>query len=294
MATREKPVVVAWWEVTTAGFTMDGRLVRKSTTGGAGMAKIDKWCASSDEKVKSHNLRTLEADPSKISTGIEAVAKIVPNHYASEERIARLMRRLGKTKAAKYITDKLPSSKSLRSGDLGEILGASYVTEFMNFPTGIKRLRWKDHRNMAMRGDDIIAVDADSSTKKIRFLKGEVKSSASLSAATVSKARTALRKDNNRPSPHALSFLADRLYENGQIGISDLIEEAQLGKGIKLSQVSHLMFTFSGNDPAPFLRNDLNAYKGKVPQHSVGLRVHKHQAFIKAVYKKVIANGGKP
>ncbi len=89
------------------------------------------------------------------------------------------------------------------------------------------------------------------------------------------------------------AFLADRLHDRGQSGLADLIDEAQLGKGIKLSQVSHLMFTFSGNDPAPFLRNDLGAYKGKVLQHSVGLRVHKHQAFIKAVYKKVIADGGK-
>lgn len=257
------------------------------------MAKIKKWCCFTDEQVNGHLLRILKADPLKIDTGTEAVAKIVPSHYASEERVARLMRQLGKAKAAAFIEQKLPSSKNIRSGDLGEILGAIYVAEFTNYKTGINRLRWKDHREMAMRGDDIIAILADSSPEKIKFLKGEVKSSVSLSATTVSNARKALQKDHGRPSAHALSFLADRLHEKGHSDLADLIDEAQLDKGIKLSQVLHLMFIFSGNDSAPLLRKDLNAYTGKIPQHTVGLRVTAHQAFIKAVYEKVIADGGK-
>lgn len=257
------------------------------------MAKIKKWCDSNDEQVKGHLLRVLEAIPLKIDNGIEAVAKIVPGHYASEERVVRLMRRLGKAKAAAFIEQKLPSSKNIRSGDLGEILGASYVAEFTDFKMGINRLRWKDHREMAMRGDDIIAVLADSSPEKIKFLKGEVKSSVSLSATTVSNARKALLKNQGRPSAHTLSFLADRLHEKGHSELAELIDEAQLDKGIKLSQVSHLMFIFSGNDPAPLLRKDLNAYTGNVSQHAVGLRVTVHQEFIKAVYEKVIADGEK-
>ncbi len=255
------------------------------------MAKIKKWCGTTDESVNGHLLRMLDAIPSKIDNGVEAIAKIVPGHYASEERIMRLMRRLGKDKAAAFIEQKLPISKNIRSGDLGEILGASYVAEFTDFKTGINRLRWKDHREMAMRGDDIIAVLVDTSQEKIKFLKGEVKSSVSLSTTTVEKARKALLNNQGRPSAHALSFLADRLYEKGQNQIADLIDEAQLIKGIKQSQVSHLMFTFSGNNPASLLRKDLNAYTGKISQFAVGLRVKEHQAFIKAVYEKVIANG---
>jgi len=257
------------------------------------MAKIKKWCGSTDEQVNGHLLRVIEADLSKIDTGIEAVAKIIPSHYASEERVARLMRQLGKAGAAAFIEQKLPSSKKIRSGDLGEILGASYVSEFTSYTTGINRLRWKDHREMAMRGDDIIAVREDSSTDKIKFLKGEVKSSVSLSASTVAKARKALKSNDGRPSGHTLSFLADRLHEKGSSTLADLIDEAQLSKGIKLSQVSHLMFTFSGNDPTSLLGKYLNAYTGNISQYAVGLRVTTHQAFIKAVYEKVIADGNK-
>jgi hypothetical protein len=254
------------------------------------MAKLKDWCDSVDEAVNGHIMSVLQAQTAKINDGIEAVAAAVPGHYTVGHRVARLMKSLGKDKAAAYLEEKLPTGKNIRSGDLGEILGAAYIAEFTGYATGINRLRWKDHREMAMRGDDLVAVQPDAKTK-IKFLKGEVKSSASLSSTTVSKARKALASHNNRPSPHALSFIADRLHETGNEKLGDLIDKALLKDGIKLKQVTHLMFTFSGNDPRGVLRNDLNGYTGKVAQMCVGLYVPKHQHFIKSVYDKVIVNG---
>lgn len=256
------------------------------------MSKFKNWCVLKAKIVNDYDLCTLYADDAKLGLGVAAVAKVVPHHYASEERIADLLKRLGKKKTAKFILQKVPISKSIRSGDLGEILCASYVTELTKFDLGVNRLRWKDHRNMAMRGDDILAVRKSTIPGKVKFLKGEVKSSVSLTAATVAKARAALIKCNNRPSPHALSFLADRLHNDGHADLGDLIDDAQLTTGIKLSQISHLLFTFSGNDPKALLQNDLNAYKGNVAQYAVGLMVKGHQTFIKDVYERVIADGG--
>ena len=87
-----------------------------------------------------------------IATGIQATAAIVPAHYASEEQVARALARLGKPAAAALIEGKLPTTKQIRSGDLGEI----YATEWIDAHSGgyrapIKRLRWKDHR--ACRAD---------------------------------------------------------------------------------------------------------------------------------------------
>lgn len=254
------------------------------------MADMKKWCTLTDEAVNGHTLRTLEIIRTNVATGVAAVSKAVPSHYASEERVAGILKRFGKLQAAKFIEDKLPAGKNIRSGDLGEILGANYVTAFEGYEAGINRLRWKDHREMAMRGDDIIAVRVNPAMK-IQFLKGEVKSRQSLSSSIVALARKALASNQNRPAPHALAFLADRLHENGDDAIADLIDEAMLVTGIELKQVSHLLFTFSGNDPSNILRKDLNAYSGKVTQISVGLRAPDHQEFIKAVYEKVISNG---
>ena len=142
---------------------------------------------------------------------------------------------------------------------------------------------------MAMRGDDIVAVHVDK--KKIAILKGEAKSNASLSSGTVKAARKALQSHNSRPSPHTLSFLADRFFEMGETELADRIDDAQLSEGLKLDQVTHMLFTFSGNDPSALLTTDLTDYPGRVKQHSVGVHVKSHQAFISDVYSKVIADG---
>ncbi|MFL9908909.1 Hachiman antiphage defense system protein HamA [Paraburkholderia sp. RL17-337-BIB-A] len=254
------------------------------------MAKLKDWCDAIDETVNGHNMRMLKAQAAKINDGIDAVALDVPDHYAANARIVRLIRLLGKDKAAEYLEEKLPTGKSIRSGDLGEMLGAAYVAEYTGYSSGVNRLRWKDHREMAMRGDDLLAVQPDPKLKII-FLKGEVKSSVSLSSGTVTAARKALSSQNNRPSPHALSFISDRLHEVGNHTLGDLIDLAQWRDGIKIAQVTHLLFTFSGNDPRGILRKDLNGYAGKVAQIVVGVYVPKHQDFIKAVYAKVVING---
>jgi hypothetical protein len=254
------------------------------------MAKIQDWCKSTEEKIKGHTLHLLNADAAKLGTGIAALAVILPTHYAARGRIEGVLRRLGKTAAAKYIAEKLPSTKQVRSGDLGEILGSSFVEQSTPFTVSISKLRWKDHRDMAMRGDDLIGLQSVAGVEKIRFLKGEVKSAATLTAATVTKARAALKRSQSRPSPHALEFIADRLHEEGNDALADLIDDALLVDGIALSQMSHLVFTFSGNDPSELLRANVKAYTGRVPQIAVGLRVDAHQKFISDVFAKVLAD----
>jgi len=129
---------------------------------------------------------------------------------------------------------------------------------------------------------------------EVRFLKGEVKSRASLAKKTVDEARKALLSSDGRPTPHALAFVSDRLSESGETELSDLIDKYQLKKRIEIKQLSHLMFMFTGNNPCNLLTVDLDMYNGKIRQYAVGLRVIKHQDFIKQIFEKVIADGNKP
>lgn len=95
---------------------------------------------------------------------------------------------------------------------------------------------------MAMRGDDILGVRFDP-TGQVKFLKGEVKSRATLGKKTVDEARTALSSTNGRPTPHALAFVADRLFETGETALAEIIDKYQLKARIEVKQLSHLMFT---------------------------------------------------
>lgn len=252
---------------------------------------FNDWCTSVDETIRSHHCRVMTAQGANLQTAIQATAAIVPTHYASEEQAARALARLGKPEAAALIQGKLPTTKAIRSGDLGEI----YATEWIDAYSGgyhapIKRLRWKDHRNMAMRGDDVIGMLQDPQTQGLHFLKTEAKSRVALTAQVLTEARAALDKDGGLPSAHALSFISARLVELNQLALADAIDDALLKHGIPPQNVRHLLFAFSGNAPDALLAASLKTYPGPITQWGVGLRVDGHAAFIGAVYDRVIAN----
>lgn len=255
------------------------------------MALFNNWCVLVDEPVGNHLRRVLTGQAAQLATGIQATAAVLPGHYASEEHVARALARLGKPAAALLIQGKLPTTKAIRSGDLGEI----YATEWIDAHSGgyhapIKRLRWKDHRNMAMRGEDVIGILQDPQTGRLHFLKTEAKSRANLTAQVLTEARVSLNKDGGLPSAHALSFISARLLELDRMPLADAIDDALLRHGIPLQNVRHLLFTFSGNAPEALLTAALQAYPGPVSQWGVGLQVAGHTAFVGAVYEQVIAN----
>lgn len=256
------------------------------------MVRFDDWCNSVNGTIGNHALTVITGQVANLPTGIQVTAAIVPGHYASEEQVARALARLGKPAAAALIEGKLPTTKAIRSGDLGEI----YATEWINAHSGgyrasIKRLRWKDHRNMAMRGDDVIGIFQDAQTQRLHFLKTEAKSYATLTANVVTKARASLDKDGGLPSAHALSFISARLVELNDFPLADAIDDALLKQGIPVQNVRHLFFTFCGNAPEALLTAFLRDYLGPINQWGVGLRVEGHAAFIGAVYDRVKANG---
>lgn len=255
------------------------------------MVQFNDWCDSADTPLGNHHVRVMTGRPADAATGIQVTATAVPAHYAAEERIAAALARLGKAAAAQLITDLLPQTPQIRSGDLGEIYATEWIDAHSGFRAPIKRLRWKDHRNMAMRGDDVIGMILDPATERLRFLKTEAKSRIDLRAQTLQEARTGLDKDGGLPSSHALSFISARLMELGiDVPLVDAIDEALYRHGIPPESVKHLLFTFSGNSPQALLMQALQAYPGPIGQWGVGLHVDGHAAFVGAVYDRVIAD----
>jgi hypothetical protein len=254
------------------------------------MLEFTTWCEDAQEATGSHSFRALCADSTKLEAPKSAIAALVPTHYAAEEHIARVLQRLGKPAAAEFIRNKLPTTKQIRSGDLGEILATEYIREETHYEVPINRLRWKDHRNMSMRGEDVIALSLDPATGQLLFLKAEAKSRATLAGAVITEARAALDKDKGLPSAHALSFVSAQLLLLGKTELADAIDDVQLVAGIPGANVAHLIFTFSGNNPDHLLKQSLHAYTGGIAQRYVGLRIQNHVAFVGDVYDLVIAN----
>lgn len=255
------------------------------------MIEFDRSCTINDLQVNGHDLHLVNVIEGNLDDLIERVAAIVPGHYLAPNRIAAIFQRHGKRALAQRLTDLLPDQKRSRSGDIGEIFATEYITEKLGFDVPINRFRWKDHRQQAMRGDDVIGINV-SGDLQVRplYLKVEAKSRAALNQATVTQAREALDSDDGLPTAHALGFIAERLHEMGNSGLSDRIYEDFLERSITQAQVKNLVFTFSGNAPDNFLSNDLSNYTGNIGQYAVGLRVIDHQDFILNVYEQVQQN----
>lgn len=259
------------------------------------MVQFNDWCNSADTAIGNHRVRVMTGRPADATVGVQVTASAVPGHYAAEERIARALARLHKPEAAKVITDLLPQTPQIRSGDLGEIYATEWINAHSGYRAPIKRLRWKDHRDMAMRGDDVIGMILDPGTQRLRFLKTEAKSRIDLRAQTLGEARAGLDKDGGRPSSHALAFVSARLLELGNdLPLVDAIDDALYRHGIPVESVQHLLFTFSGNAPQVLLTQALQAYPGPIGQWGVGLHVDGHAQFIGAVYAQVVANANNP
>lgn len=138
------------------------------------MVAIGSWAPPVHEAVGEHQVVHMVASTSGAATGIAWAAGVLPERYASPSRVAGILENLGKPAAARYLRNKLPTDMKARSGDVGEILGVQYAEQELGYRT-IARFRWKDHPNMAMRGDDIIGIRTPISGP-IELLKGEIKS----------------------------------------------------------------------------------------------------------------------
>lgn len=251
------------------------------------MSIFDDWFDILAEVVHGHDYKAINLLDGDHEPVVEDIAQVVPNHYIDPESIARTLERLGKPAAAEKLRIKLPQTKKLRSGDLGEILATEYIESLTEFNVPIRKLRWHDHREMAMRGDDVIGILSPGNNHKPHFIKTEAKSRAALGRQVLNDAREALDDDGGRPAPHALAFVADRIREGGNTGLADVIDDAQLKDGIARQQMEHLLFTFTGSNPNNLQKEILEAYNGDIRQHAVGLWIKTHQKFIADVFEEV-------
>jgi len=157
---------------------------------------------------------------------------------------------LGYEVAATILSEAIPQTVKGRSGELGEILATELVEKEIGLRVPVRRLRYKDGRNMAMRGDDFIGAGYDGKGEKLWLLKGEAKSSKTLGKATVTKARKVLDRDHGRCTPDSLLFIANRLLESNDPDENalgrDLRGEVGL-KSLRADRIDHMLFSTQAN-----------------------------------------------
>ncbi|MBK7670732.1 MAG: DUF1837 domain-containing protein [bacterium] len=208
--------------------------------------------------------------------------ELIRGHYVDPKITARRIASLGATKTAALLREHVPTEKKARSGDLGELLATEIAELELHYDVPIRRLRWKDGREMALRGDDIIGVAR--SKDKLLLLKGESKSRAALSTAALNEAGEALDSHRGRPTRHSVLFVAERLREMGGDDLAEELEEAVL-ESFRGIPVSHMLFVLTGGPPKSLLEAHLKgAAKKKRIRHAIGVRIKDHAEFIKLLF----------
>jgi hypothetical protein len=253
------------------------------------VALFDVWCSFEETRNKRRRLWSL-SEHAGGREGIEALlAETIRSHYERLELIAEDVERLGYSAATKILKAVLPQGARARSGDLGEILATELVEEKTGFTVPIRRLRYKDGREMALRGDDFIGIGFDSNDR-LWLLKGESKSRKKLGKTTITEARAALNRNHGRCTPDSLLFVASRLLE------SDDLDDQKLGRAIRdevgleslrSNRIDHMFFTLSGNGIPTALTDDWEGLSNDRNHYVVNLQVEDHGEFIEAIYDEV-------
>ncbi|MGX5856497.1 Hachiman antiphage defense system protein HamA [Dyadobacter jiangsuensis] len=256
------------------------------------MAIYNTWFEEKIERAGNKVLRTLTEKPTGRDDASNNFIETMKSHYDDLSSIADDIRILGFTDAAKLFSERLPLTKKARSGEFAEILGTEFVEEKLDFVIPVRRLRYKDGREMALRGDDFIGVKK-SSNGEISLLKGESKSRKALSKSTIISARKALNNNNGRCTPASLFFIADRLLQQS-VPFSELgraIKNEVVLKSFPPARIHHLIFTVSANVPLAELKADLLLSDSSRPQNVVNIQLDDHQDCIAQSFKKVAEFG---
>ena len=239
---------------------------------------IKTWLKKTQPPGVPSNITVLNEQAGKRALVLDAVKKSLLDHLIGLEIIKEMG---GFAKAASVIQNTLPQNKKTRSGDFGEILATEYMEQVLEYTVPIRKLRYKDDREMSMRGDDTIGFRFQKKPPSI--LKTEAKSRISLSRSVVTEAADGLKRHNGRPNPSTLSFISRRLREQGKDDLASILEQVQ-ERDIPLSTISHLIFTVSGNDPKEYLKVEAASCYPEVQRFLAGCVIPDHAEFIASIY----------
>jgi hypothetical protein len=255
---------------------------------------FSSWCDSEEEEDARKRYWTFCERRGGRDAIRKTLAETMRSHYDRLERIAEDVARLGYKGASTILAAELPKKPRARSGDLGEILATELVEEKIGLRVPVRRLRYKDGREMAMRGDDFIGAGYGSNDGKLWLLKGEAKSNRVLGKTTITDARKVLNRDNGRCTPDSLLFVANRLLESSdktEVALGRTIRDEVGCNSLRPDRIDHVLFTVSGNLPPTALKDDLEAAGSGRDQYVVNLRVEDHQDFIAEMYEEALKLG---
>jgi len=162
---------------------------------------------------------------------IKLLREMVVRHHVSPEAMGMDKKRREAIKRLGFEREqtgmkRFPTNESTRKGNLAEIFLAEYIVNSTNLDLPIYKLRYNPNIDQSMKGDDVLAFDLDSDP--MRIMVGETKFRAISSKAAVVDIISGLLRSQRTDIPVSLQFVADRLFEKGEIDLATKVFQCSI------------------------------------------------------------------
>ena len=175
--------------------------------------------------------RALSQDDGSRDDTVEQLREALIQHHTSAAMRARDQRKREDLRQLGYPvsdaeTHRFPRADKTRKGNLAEVFLAEYIVAGSDADLPVYRLRYNPNVEQSMKGDDVLAFDFHS--KPVRILVGEAKFRGTPSKAAVEEIVAGLVRSHQAGLPASLQFVADRLFETGNMDLGRRVENCAL------------------------------------------------------------------
>lgn len=232
--------------------------------------ELGSWLKAEDLRcsdLKRH--RYLEVDSSFHTEAIELISKWLLQYHLSEgkqkmiERKQKILEKYDFKEFAKKL-HVFPESDKTRKGNFGEVI----LSEYLSLTSGVEILIYKLHYNpnidQSMKGDDVLLVDDKT------ILLGESKFRSQPSKSAVEEAAEGM--GDKLTLPLSLTFIADRLFDQGNIELGEMIFNIHLEMGKKDDMdIKNIGFLLSTKNVRNIVERNLSAKNSNFIFISLGI-----------------------
>lgn len=208
-----------------------------------------------------------------------SLSQAIVDHHLHRQLVADRLRDLGHLQTAAVIADELPKSDRTRKGNFGEVIASEHLVQRYGFLMPVFKLRFRDHPNLPMRGEDVIAFVRDAQGAITKVCVGEAKVIVAFAHQTVEKAHERLAYTYH-PHPETLHLIVSILHERGDHAFARDVD--RLRDRLASGAVAQENWIFIITDDAPqdpFVR--LESMPQVVPSlNCVNLRLPDLSAFV--------------
>lgn len=249
---------------------------------------FSKWLEKEDKECtdrKKH--RALTEKEGTRDDAINQIAEWLAIYHISEgtlNLIKRKKRILDKYNYKKYAEELhiYPNNDKTRKGNLAEIVLSEYLQETSKNKSLVYKLRFNPNIDQAMKGDDVLLLNEENLNENI--IVGESKFRTSPDKNVILE----ISKDfgNHLTLPLSLTFVADRLFEEGKNELSDKIYDLNENLHKGQTNIINAGFLFSNLRSASIVEKHMDSDNNNFIMISLG--VDKPQDIIEKSYRKAI------